>query len=138
VLEDLVSLMDIPPTLLGCADIEKPDQMKGRPLQELVSGAAENWPEEVFLQISESQVGRAIRTKKWKYSVCAFDKHGWNDSCSDTYTEEYLYDLESDPHEKNNLVSHTDYTGVRKDLRERLIKRMVEAGETAPEIYLGN
>jgi arylsulfatase A-like enzyme len=135
VVENLVSLIDIPPTLLACGNIKKPAQMKGRPLQDLVSGTAENWPEEVFLQISESQVGRAIRTKKWKYSVCAFDKHGWNDSCSNTYTEECLYNLEKDPYEKNNLVSHADYEKVRKVLRERLIKRMVEAEETAPEIY---
>ncbi len=131
---DLVSLIDIPPTLLACAGINKPDYMKGRPLQELVDGTAKDWPGEVFLQISEEQVGRAIRTKKWKYSVRAYDKDGWRDSHSDTYTEEFLYDLEKDPHERHNLVSDPQYEDVRRKLAEILKRRMKEAGEEVPEI----
>ncbi|MFA9397598.1 MAG: sulfatase-like hydrolase/transferase, partial [Clostridiaceae bacterium] len=63
-IKELVSLIDVPPTLLKEADIEKPEYMKGRPLQEVVNGNCSDWPKEVFLQISESQVGRAIRTDK--------------------------------------------------------------------------
>ena len=87
-------MIDLPPTLLACAGIEVPDYMKGRPLQQLVQGEVQDWPEEVFLQISESQVGRAIRTKKWKYSVRAVDKDPWKDMGSDVYVEDCLYDLE--------------------------------------------
>jgi len=134
VIDELVSLMDVPATLLACGGIEKPEDMQGRPLQELVEGRAKDWPKEVFLQISESQVGRAIRTKKWKYSVVAPDKNGWNDSCSDVYVEEYLYDLEQDPFEKNNLVDDPAFADIRKELAEILKRRMAEAGEAVPEI----
>ena len=34
------------------------------------------WPDDVFIQISEAQVGRALRTKRWKYGVDAPDKQG--------------------------------------------------------------
>ena len=76
VVNELVSLIDLPPTILNEGGIETPAYMRGRPLQELVKGEATDWPEEVFLQIGESQVGRAVRTKKWKYSVRAPGKGG--------------------------------------------------------------
>lgn len=131
---ELVSLMDIPSTLLASAGIRKPDDMQGGPLQQLVSENATEWPEEIFMQISESQVGRAIRTKKWKYSVSAPDKSGWKDAGSSIYIEEYLYDLENDPHELNNLVLHPDYVETRWGLAKILKKNMRQAGEKEPEI----
>jgi arylsulfatase A-like enzyme len=134
VIDDLVSLIDLPPTILAAGGVEKPPSMRGRPLQELLGGAPDDWPREVFLQVSESQVGRAIRTKRWKYAVSAPDKNPWTDAAGDRYTEEFLYDLEADPHERNNLVTETAHDDVRRELRERLIARMVAAGEAAPEI----
>ena len=134
VVEDLVSLIDVPPTLLAAGGIPTPASMQGRPLQGLADGTAKDWPEEVFIQISESQVGRAIRTKKWKYSVRAPERKGNRDSGSDVYAEDYLYDLEQDPHERNNLVTAPELATVRAQLAERLKDRMVKAGEPAPRI----
>ncbi|MFA9398024.1 MAG: arylsulfatase, partial [Clostridiaceae bacterium] len=68
-------------------------------------------------------------------SVRAFDKDGWEDSRSDKYKEEYLYDLENDPYEKNNLVEDVNYKDIRKELSEILKRRMVEAGEKQAEIF---
>ncbi len=130
---DLVSLIDIPPTILRAGGVTPPKAMRGRPLQDLADGSAEDWPEEIFLQISESQTGRAIRTKKWKYSITAPDKDG-HAGFSDMYAEDFLYDLEKDPHERNNLVSDPAYAGLRAELRETMKRRMQEAGEEAPEI----
>jgi len=134
VIDQLVSLIDVPPTLLECADIKTPYTMKGRPLQQLVQGSIKNWPKEVFLQISESQVGRAIRTMKWKYSVKAPEKNGGMYSSSDIYREDFLYDLENDPYENNNLVKDPAYEKVRNSLSEILKRKMKEAGEKAPQI----
>jgi arylsulfatase A-like enzyme len=108
--------------------------MRGRPLQQLADGTAKDWPEEVFLQISESQVGRAVRTTRWKYSVVAPGKHGGRDPDSDLYVEEYLYDLDADPHERNNLVADPAYGDVRAELCATLVRRMAEAGESEPTI----
>ncbi|MFX1407842.1 MAG: sulfatase-like hydrolase/transferase, partial [Promethearchaeota archaeon] len=126
---ELVSLIDIPPTLVKCAGIKVPNYMKGRPLQDLVGDPVKNWPEEIFIQISETQVGRAIRTKEWKYSVKVLNKDGILYSQADTYEEEYLYDLENDPYEKNNLVKDPNYSKIRAELSNILKRKMVEAGE---------
>ena len=130
----LVSLIDISPTLLRCAGIEKPKYMHGHPLQELVEGNAKDWPKEIFIQISESQVGRAIRTRKWKYSVRAPGKHGGLYAFSDIYVDDFLYDLEGDPHERHNLIRDPAYAYLRKELRETLKRRMIEANEKIPRI----
>lgn len=131
---ELVSLMDMPTTLLACAGIEKPGDMQGKPLQQLVGEDPAEWPEEIFMQISESQVGRAVRTKKWKYSICAPGKSGWKDAGSLVYKEDCLYDLENDPYELNNLVSHPDYIETRKELAKTIKKNMLQAGEKEAEI----
>ncbi len=137
VIDDLVSLIDLPPTFLACAGIPKPEFMHGRPLQELVSEKVTDWPEEVFLQISESWVARAIRTKRWKYCVYAPEKNARDESCSDVYVDQYLYDLEKDPHELNNLVGNPDFMEIRDSLAEILKRRMVEAGENMPKLIRG-
>jgi arylsulfatase A-like enzyme len=134
VLDDLVSLIDLPPTILTAGGVEPTSVMRGHALQDLVDGTAETWRDEVFIQISESQVGRAIRTKRWKYSVYAPEKNGGRDMDSDAYVEQYLYDLDADPHERNNLVRDPVYADLRQQLAERLVQRMVQAGESAPVI----
>jgi uncharacterized sulfatase len=139
VINELVSLIDLPPTLLEAAGINVPDYMKGNPLQNLLNvDLKKAWPQEVFVQISESQVGRALRTKRWKYSVVSPKQKGqWDGylySKSDCYEEEYLYDLEKDTFEKNNLVGEVEFEGVRKDLATILQRKMREAGEDVPEI----
>ncbi|MFS0726640.1 sulfatase-like hydrolase/transferase [Paenibacillus sp. 1P07SE] len=135
-LDELVSLIDIPPTLLDAAGIPVPPQMQGRSMLPLLRGGegTVDWPEEVFVQISESQVGRAVRTKRWKYGVTAADKHPVNDSGSDRYEEQYLYDLEADPYELVNLINRESHREVAKVMKSRLLRRMTEAGESAPVI----
>jgi len=130
----LVSLVDLPPTILDAAGLPAPETMRGRSAMPIIRGEPAEWPEEVFLQISESQVGRAIRTSRWKYSVSAPDKNGVNDPSADRYVEEFLYDLQADPHELDNRIKFDSHRKVKEILRERLIKRMVQAGEKAPTI----
>ena len=133
-LRELVSLVDLPPTLLDAAGLPIPAQMQGRSILPLLRRDAADWPGEAFIQISESQVGRAIRTQRWKYCVVAEGKDGNRDPGSDRYTETYLYDLLADPHELTNLIgieAHQETTAI---LRERLVRRMIEAGEAEPII----
>lgn len=132
--QELFSLIDLPPTLLDAAGIPVPAQMQGRSILPVIRRQQVDWPQEVFVQISESQVGRAIRTRRWKYAVSAPDKSGWADAGSDHYVEEFLYDLHADPHELTNLVGMESFAGVAAELRTALIRRMVEAGEAAPQI----
>lgn len=161
VVDELVSLVDVPPTLLDAAGIAVPESagtglagscdaatlgsriasqvggsaIHGRSLMPLARGErVADWPDNVFVQISESQVGRAVRTRRWKYAVDAPDGDGWNDIASPRYVEQYLYDLEADPHEQENLVGRPDYRQVADRLAEMLVARMVAVGESAPEI----
>ena len=134
VVDELVSLIDVPPTLLDAGGIAVPDLFHGRSLMSLGRGEPVDWPEEVFLQISESQVGRAVRTRRWKYCVDAPDGDGWNDPDASTYEGQYLYDLETDPHEQNNLIGDPAYRSIADELAELLVRRMVAAGEAPPRI----
>ncbi len=131
---ELVSLIDLPPTLLDAAGLPVPAAMQGRSILPLLRGERDSWPGEIFVQISESQVGRAVRTQRWKYSVVAPDADGGRVPAAERYIEEFLYDLEADPYELTNLIGLTSHRAVADRLRERLIARMVAAGEAAPTI----
>lgn len=135
-LPQLVSLVDLPPTLLDAAGLPVPPYMQGRSLLPLIRHEPAPWPAEVFVQISESQVGRAIRTQRWKYSVTAPGKTGLDVPASDRYTEDFLYDLKADPYELVNLAGFSSHRELAASLRQRLIARMVQAGEAAPTIAL--
>jgi uncharacterized sulfatase len=135
----LASLIDLPPTILAAGGVAVPGAMRGRPLQALVDEKPQDWPEEIFVQISESQTGRAIRTARWKYAVRALEKSDrQGDGRAHSYHEDFLYDLEADPHERKNLVSDPAFDRVRAELRERLKRRMEAAGESVPEILPAN
>jgi arylsulfatase A-like enzyme len=125
----LVSLIDLPPTLLDAAGIAVPPEMEGRSILPLLRGLEEDWPQEVFIQISEAEVGRAVRTRRWKYGVTAPHKAGNKDSGSEKYVESYLYDLEADPYELTNLIGIESHRKVAETMWERLNRRMVAAGE---------
>lgn len=132
---ELVSLIDLPPTIVSAGGVEPPDAMQGTPLQPLVAGTSTNWQDDVFVQISESQIGRAVRTKRWKYSVRAPRNHNRdNGNASDIYAEDFLYDLEADPHERKNLVRDPAFADIREEMKARLLKRMAQAHEDMPEI----
>lgn len=134
-LQGMVSLVDIAPTLLDACHIPVPRDMQGRSILPLMNGRRDaDWPDDIFVQISESQIGRCVRTRRWKYSVEAVQGDPWNDRGSDQYVETFLYDLEHDPYELNNLVGYTSHRKVADVLMERLKRRMAEAGELVPVI----
>ena len=85
--------------------------MQGRPL------LGPDRPPESFFQVSESEVGRGIRAARWKYYAVATD-----------------VDPRTGPAELTNLAGLTSHQEVADQLRERLVPRMVEAGEQAPVI----
>ncbi len=134
VVPEVVSLVDIAPTLLDAVGLPVPKEMQGRSLLPLVERKIEGWRNEAFIQISEFMVGRALRTERWKFCVVAPDKHGGRDPMSERYVEWQLYDLYADPHELVNLAGRREYRDIAAQLRERLKARMVEAGEPEPQI----
>ena len=133
-LSQLVSLVDLPPTLLDAAGLDVPDTMQGRSICPLLRREDTDWPEEVLVQISESTTGRAVRTARWTYSVENPDPTLRDQPRADRYQETYLYDNQSDPHQLCNLIDVDSHSRVREVCRQRLLRRMGEIGEPEPMI----
>ncbi|WP_182199770.1 sulfatase-like hydrolase/transferase [Paraliobacillus salinarum] len=134
-IDKLVSLVDLPPTLLDACGITVPEQMEGHSIVPLVQREKIDWSEEVFVQISESQIGRAIRTDRWKYAVSAKGKEGTEAPSSDTYEEIFLYDLDADPYELTNLVGVQAYRSIADQLKDRMLKYINRIEGESPIIH---
>ncbi len=93
-----------------------------------------DWQDEVFIQISEAEIGRALRTKRWKYGVHDPNADGWSAAASDHYVERYLYDLDDDPYEQVNLIGCQEYEQVTVRLRERLTDHIEVVENSRPDI----
>lgn len=126
-ISELVSLLDLPPTLLNVAEIDVPETMQGRSVTPLLDEGDREWKEEVFIQLNTAELGRAIRTDRWKYAVYDPDRDE-RQTQSEEYTERYLYDLRVDPHEQVNLIGRMDYREIADELRDRL-REKIEAAE---------
>jgi uncharacterized sulfatase len=132
---ELVSLLDIPPTVMRAAGLQVPISMRGHPLQRVSDGTLE-WREAVFIQTSESQIGRAVRTSRFKYGVsmpvARADDPRW---ASPAYMEECFYDLSRDPNELDNLLGDPGYERERAELRALLLDYVREVEGQRPEIF---
>ena len=135
--EELVSTESLPKTILAIAGVDVGDAMIGENLLDVVCGKTDNRPDEVFSQISESRVGRCIRTRYYLYSVYAPDKDGGACAASDLYADDFLYDLRTDPDELNNLIHDPAYDKVRLELREKLLGWIEKAEHSRPRIVDG-
>jgi arylsulfatase A-like enzyme len=131
-----VSTIDVVPTLLAAAGIAPGEDLDGRPLDRYFDVPAEE-AEGVLVQVSESEVGRALRTARWKYYVFAPD--AGDVPCTDTYTERALYDLDADPYELDNLLDSENHRGVAAELRRQLVEavRRVEGTEVQVQPWQG-
>lgn len=134
----LVSLIDLPPTLLDAVGIDVPEGMAGHSLMPYLRGEPQEGREPgddmVFFQISESIVGRGIRTQRWKYAVEAPDADPFADAAADRYVESHLYDLEHDPYELKNLVGYPSHAEVRSVLKAKLLERILRIEGEEPTI----
>jgi uncharacterized sulfatase len=84
-----------------------------------------------FVQISESQCGRAIRTKDFTYSVYAplpLASH------SHIYFEDYLYDNRIDISQKNNLIKSKEYSEIKENLKKLLLEEIKKIEGESPVI----
>ncbi|MFJ4776479.1 sulfatase-like hydrolase/transferase [Streptomyces sp. NPDC088762] len=130
-----VSTIDLMPTLIEAAGLSVPAATQGRSLLPLLGGGDDpERPQEVFVQISESHVGRAVRTARWKYAVSAPQADPWQDAGASHYRETELYDLGTDPYELENLAGLVSHRDVADQLRETLVRAMLRAGEEQPVI----
>ncbi len=136
VVDQLVSLLDLTPTLLDAAGITPPVSMRGKPLKPLANSAQarQQWDSTAYFQISQSICGRGIRTRDWCY--CAFDPAARNGELEygNPYQDFALYSISGDPAELVNLVGRPEYRSIAEELRQELQRRIVAAGEPATTI----
>ena len=135
--KELFSIVDLMPTLIDAAGLEIPNSVQGSSIMPNLNHACKDWRKEALIQISESHVGRSIRTHKWKYAVKAPNSKA-EDGCSKEYEESFLYDLEADPYELENLIGIESLSEITDKLKARLIQAMIRAGEEAPNIVSAN
>jgi N-sulfoglucosamine sulfohydrolase len=147
--DELVSQIDIFPTICDVAGIEKPSWLQGRSLVPLVSEEEEpGTRSEIFAELTYHaayEPQRAIRTDRFKY-VRRFDDYPYpvlancDDSPSkDAYLErgwgkrpiarERLHDLFFNPGEGRNSIDDPQYASVAADLRARLEQWMVDTND---------
>ena len=137
VVTDLISTAGLPKTILGIAGVDVGDKMIGEDFADVLHKTDPDRPNEVFAQISESRVGRAIRTADYAYSVYAPGINGGAQPAADLYADDFFYDLKKDPYELNNLIDDPAYTQVKQELRKKLLKWIRLAENAEPEIVDG-
>lgn len=123
----LFSSVDVMPSLLRLCGAEIPGSVQGTDLSSLFIG--ENGPRQdsVYLQIlgegwphRGKWVGfwRGVRTKRYLYAR-------WYEN----FKGPYLFDIEADPYEMNNLYDNPEYKGLRDEMETRLKKWLADTAD---------
>ena len=122
--------VDVLPTMLDLAGIEKPAKLPGRSLRTLALGQnPASW--RTYVVVGNNMVqggpvgllrpateGRMLRTERYKYCVFQFGTH-----------RESLVDLQNDPGETVDLASDPAYRNVLLEHRDLLRKFAAERGD---------
>jgi arylsulfatase A-like enzyme len=134
-ISEMVSHVDLAPSLLEAAGVPVPAVMQGRSFLPLVDRRTEGWPGEVYFELSEFVTGRGIRTPQYTYAAAAPKLPGWKAvPAADRYVEYILYDNFADPYQHVNLAGRVPYREVSDRLRERLRARIAQASGASPAI----
>ena len=98
-------LLDIFPTLCDLSDIGQPNDLEGKSLLPLMNGIenADNSDRVAYSEMYRSSTGIMVRKGKWKYIRYNSEK-------------EYLYDIDTDPREINNLINSTQHQVIIREL----------------------
>lgn len=131
--KELVSTASLPKTFLAMAGVRAGNRI-GEDLKQVADGQAQGRENAVFAQISESRVGRCVRTPRYLYSVYAPGLNGGAYASSDVYEDDFLYDMEADPWQLRNLAGDAAYRQVREEMARLLVRKMAQAGEKEPVI----
>ena len=111
-MSDLVSQINIAPTLLDATKTPIPATMQEKSFLPLVDRRAGrnpslDWRSEVYIGMREFTTGRILRTPEWTYAVSAPKRPGWKAvERSDRYVEYMLYDVKADPFQHTNLAGY--------------------------------
>lgn len=127
-----VSLLDLTATVIDIANAEIPEKYESRSILKMLENGKGR--DHIFLQISESQLGRAIITDRYTYSVKKPLSLGLTKAKSRLYKEDLLYDNQNDPAQHVNLIKDKAYKEVKLSLRELLVNDIEEIENVSPKI----
>ncbi|HHT28144.1 MAG TPA: sulfatase [Firmicutes bacterium] len=146
--DQLVSNIDILPTLLDTVGIPQPESLQGRSLIPLLQRKDAEWRDRIFAELTYHEYYdpcRCIRTERYKLIVFFSAAPAYMD-CSQSYhprskpivpaapRREYhplveLYDLRNDPWEQVNLAGNTAYAEIEQSLLRQLHAWMIETDD---------
>jgi arylsulfatase A-like enzyme len=128
-ISELVSQVDLMPSLLAAAGVAIPGSVQGHSFLPLLDRHTDGWRNETYFEMSEYTTGRGLRTPQYTYAAAAPKQPGWRDALSsDRYVEYMVYDNLADPYQHVNLAGNQHVADVAKELRQRLTERIFEAG----------
>lgn len=111
---DVVLNIDVAPTILDYAGLEIPSSMHGESVKDLVYGKHKNWRSDFMFEhpFVHKTIPRSegVVSKEWKY-FHFIDR--------DT-SYEWLFNVNRDPKEINNLAKYSKYQTIKSNLKERL------------------
>jgi arylsulfatase A-like enzyme len=122
---ELVTNVDIAPTLADYAGLDEPDRWHGWSLRDLVENTRDSWREHIVVDHGLYTAQRAVRTDRWKY-IKTLHSGMWNSVIPD----EQLYDMENDPWEQQNVINHHD--DIAAELRAMMEEWTETHGEGEP------
>ncbi len=132
---ELVSHVDLAPTLLSAAGLKVPASMQGRSFLPLLERRTADWRNEAYFEMSEFMTARGLRTPQYTYAAAAPKLPGWTAvPRADRYVEYMMYDLHADPYQHVNLAGRATHTKQAAELRARLAERIFEAGNVRAAI----
>lgn len=159
VVPDPVSLIDVLPTILDFAGIPAPSSLRGTSLRAALEGSGNRPEQMIYAEKTYHDVydpTRMIRSSRFKY-ICYFEKtviddvriatverSHWVEQSLLRQADEELYDLQSDPKEKHNLIRDPDYREQLHVMRSQLHNWMEETndpllkGPVASPLYFRN
>jgi len=111
--EELVQNLDLAPTLLDIAGVEKLDDMQGVSLKQTWIENNSEWRDAIYYHFYEKGWGvpmhYGVRTEQHKLIHFYGEVDHWE-----------LYDLANDPSEMNNLIDSSEYSDTLKELKIKL------------------
>lgn len=146
----LMSNVDFLPTLLDITGVDIPDNVQGLSFKKVIMGASKKQVRsEIFAQHTShalrDNLSRCIRTEQYKL-IRYFEPGRTILFPTDAvpqrvagHTERprrdgkrpvvHLFDLEKDPHERNDIAQSPEYADILRDLSDRLWSWMEEVGD---------
>ncbi len=124
-IEEVVANIDVGPTLLDAAGIEKPSQMDGESFLPLATGEPTDWRDYLLYEYywernyPQTPTMHAVCGKRYKY----IRYHG-------VWDVDELYDLQTDPEEKHNLINAPAHADRVIALNQRLFELLKETKGT--------